>query len=544
MSNTKTAPVTGATARAAKRTSIAITALGGQGGGVLAQWIVALAEANGLRAQSTSVPGVAQRTGATIYYLELASAAAPEPVLALMPAAGDVDICIASELVEAGRAIERGLVTPGVTTLLASDSRVYAIAEKQALGDGRADADAVRVAARAHAKRCVLFDMQALAEESGGVISAVLFGALAGSGALPFARRAYEEVVRASGRAVEVNLRGLQLGYDGAQKALREVAGAQQPVREVAPPAARAAHEATSPSPAHEQNATPVADGAVSPSAVREQSASLAADGGASPSPAVLRELAGFPETARDVVARGVLRLRDYQDADYAALYLQRLRALLEAGADAALTAEAARRLALWMSFEDVIRVADLKTRAARFAEIAREVRAAPEQFWYAAEFTHPRFEEFCGTLPAGLGGALARSPRAHKILAPFFEKGRVLQTGKLGGFLLLWLLARLRRFRRGTLRYRSEQTQIESWLAALHAALATDAALALEVARCPRILKGYGDTHARGLSRFSKVMERARAGAPADEVRLLREAALADEEGSAFHAALARRAP
>src|SRR5207249_10056833 len=86
---------------------IAILAMGGEGGGVLADWIVDLAEHNGFLAQSTSVPGVAQRTGATIYYVELfpAGEAAAEgfaPVLALMPLPGDVDILLASEVMVAG----------------------------------------------------------------------------------------------------------------------------------------------------------------------------------------------------------------------------------------------------------------------------------------------------------------------------------------------------------------------------------------------------------------------------------------------------------
>ena len=118
---------------------ISINALGGQGGGVLADWIVSLAEAEGWIAQATSVPGVAQRTGATVYYLELAppDPEGREPVMALMPVPGDVDVVIASELMEAGRAIARGLVTPDRTTLIASTHRIYAIAEKSALGDGR-----------------------------------------------------------------------------------------------------------------------------------------------------------------------------------------------------------------------------------------------------------------------------------------------------------------------------------------------------------------------------------------------------------------------
>ena len=56
--------------------TIAILAMGGEGGGVLADWIVDLAEHAGYLAQTTSVPGVAQRTGSTIYYLEIFPSAA------------------------------------------------------------------------------------------------------------------------------------------------------------------------------------------------------------------------------------------------------------------------------------------------------------------------------------------------------------------------------------------------------------------------------------------------------------------------------------
>src|SRR4051812_31457260 len=167
--------------------TIAVVALGGEGGGVLADWIVDLAEHGGYLAQATSVPGVAQRTGATIYYVELfpgaaAGAAGAEPVLALMPMPGDVDIVLASELMEAARAVQRGLVTPDRTTLIASTHRVWSITEKTALGDGRVSAAALVGHTRAAAARLVSFDMAEAAEHAGSVISAVLFGALAGSG--------------------------------------------------------------------------------------------------------------------------------------------------------------------------------------------------------------------------------------------------------------------------------------------------------------------------------------------------------------------------
>src|SRR5262245_47707678 len=96
--------------------TLLIAALGGEGGGVLTDWIVSAAEHGGLAVQSTSIPGVAQRTGATTYYVEIFPTPLKElggkrPVLALAPGVGDVDLVVASELLEAGRAIMNGFVT-------------------------------------------------------------------------------------------------------------------------------------------------------------------------------------------------------------------------------------------------------------------------------------------------------------------------------------------------------------------------------------------------------------------------------------------------
>src|SRR5688572_16175275 len=157
---------------AAQPIKIAILAMGGEGGGVLADWIVDLGEHNGYIAQTTSVPGVAQRTGATIYYVELfprlrAEADGGRPILALMPLPGDVDVVLASELMEAGRAVQRGLVTPDRSTLIGSTHRVYSIAEKSAMGDGRVDSQQLIAHANSAAKRFIRFDMARTAEEAG-----------------------------------------------------------------------------------------------------------------------------------------------------------------------------------------------------------------------------------------------------------------------------------------------------------------------------------------------------------------------------------------
>src|ERR1051325_4675566 len=214
--------------------TILIAALGGEGGGVMADWLMEAATRSGLPAQATSIPGVAQRTGATTYYLEIfpqerKTLGGKEPVLSLTPSPGNVDIMVASELVEAGRAMQNGYVSPERTTLIASTPRIYATIEKMQMADGRYEADKVIAAARELAKRAVLFDMRKLAQESGTVINAVLFGAVAGSGGLPLKREACEEAIRKGGRGAEASLRGFAAGYDIAR-------GGRKPPEQPAPP--------------------------------------------------------------------------------------------------------------------------------------------------------------------------------------------------------------------------------------------------------------------------------------------------------------------
>ncbi|MBN8841517.1 MAG: indolepyruvate oxidoreductase subunit beta family protein, partial [Sphingomonadales bacterium] len=204
------------------RITIAILALGGEGGGVLADWIQRVASRNGYVTQGTSVPGVAQRTGSTVYYIEMVREGAgganrPAPVLAMMPVPGDVDIVIASELMEAGRAILRGFVSADRTTLIGSTHRVYAISEKAALGDGIGAGARMLDAAERRARRFIGFDMADAAAASGSVISSVMFGALAASETLPFPRAAFEEAIRHGGKAVDSNLGGFDLGFTRAR---------------------------------------------------------------------------------------------------------------------------------------------------------------------------------------------------------------------------------------------------------------------------------------------------------------------------------------
>ena len=220
------------TGKQAEPIKVAILAMGGQGGGVLSNWLIKVAEQSGYLAQSTSVPGVAQRTGATVYYLEFfpREAIGDMPaVLALTPVPGRVDVVLAGELIEGGRAILRGLISPDRTTALVSTHRDYAIGEKTAMGDGRADSDKITGVVMENAKHFIGFDMNALAEQTGSVISSVLLGAVAGSGALPFRKETFTETIGAAGVAVEANLEGFPVHeYTAIEKFYRPVLQARQ----------------------------------------------------------------------------------------------------------------------------------------------------------------------------------------------------------------------------------------------------------------------------------------------------------------------------
>jgi len=202
-----------------------------------------------------------------------------------------------------------------------------------------------------------------------------------------------------------------------------------------------------------------------------------------------------------------------------------------------------ARHLALWMSYEDTVRVADLKTRGTRFSRVREEVHAKADQLLRINEYMHPRFQEVCETLPAGLGAWLWASPTCRRWGERWLSHGRVVQTNSLGGFFLLYAVSAFKPWRRGTLRYQLENQRIEQWLALVCQWAPTHPALALETVWCQRLIKGYSDTHARGHQHHDRLLALvAQHGAllSAEQLRALREAALADEHGKAFHSTLA----
>ena len=489
--------------------TLLVCALGGEGGGVLTEWLVDIARHAGYAAQSTSIPGVAQRTGATTYYIEvfpvpLARLGGRRPVFSLSPVPGALDAIVSSELLETARQIGNGMSAPLRTLVISSSARILTTAERMEPGDGRADAQRLLDVVKAFSREHHVFDMNAIARDSGTVVSAVMLGAIAGSGLFPFPREAYEHVVRGGdtsapdklSKMAAASLRGFAAAFDA-----------------VSAPRAQAAFV----------------------------SSVLASDTSDAPPPAgaLPAELARrFPPAVHDMLTLGHARVLDYQDTAYAALYADRLGRVLDA--------ERAW-LALWMAFDDIVRVAALKGRASRAQRVRQEVRAGEDDIVKVYDHFKPGAAEFAALLPASLSRRVtawdrARQARGQEPWALPLKVG----SHSVFGMASLRLLASLRWLRRRGSRFAEEQALIERWLAAVETGTREAWALGHELALCGRLIKGYGSTNERGKHNLLHVIDAlaGRTALPASArttaIAAAREAALADEGGKALDAALA----
>jgi indolepyruvate ferredoxin oxidoreductase beta subunit len=501
--------------------SLLVCALGGEGGGVLTEWLVEAARHAGYPVQATSIPGVAQRTGATTYYLEVfpvpqARLAGRRPVFSLNPVPGALDAMVSSELLETARQIGNGLACTERTRVITSTSRSLTTMERMQMGDGRLDeAELVRLV-QAFSREHHVLDMSALARECGTVVSAVMLGAVAGSGLFPFQRADYEAVVGAGGSAsAQASLRGFARAFD-------IVSGAQAQSSLV-----RALLD-------DDLADAPVASAAMQPAQAGTQA------------------LAAFPLPVREMMALGHARLIDYQGPDYAALYVQRLTRVLaaERAADPsaaqgfALTTEMARWLALWMAFDDIVRVADLKSRESRWRRVRNEVRAQDDELLEVWDHFKPGVTEFAALLPPGLALRLTNWDR-RRVAAGKTAWALPLKVGthSVQGMLALRALAAMKWLRVRGSRYAHEQTMIEQWLDGAIQGTRRHWALGYEIVLCARLIKGYGATNERGKDNLLHVLHHLAHGpdaaAATAAVAAARQAALTDEAGTALDATL-----
>ena len=497
--------------------SILLCALGGEGGGVLSEWLIDIARHAGYAAQATSIPGVAQRTGATTYYLEvfpvpLRVLKGRRPVFGLNPLPGRLDVLVSSELLETARQISNGLPSSQHTLIVTSSARALTTMEKMEIGDGRRQEAGLMQLVRENSRAHHVIDMAGLTRTAGTVVSATMLGCLAGSGVLPFARADYEAIINESGSNAPASQRGFSLGFDavGQQRAQIRLIEDTLSNREL----------------------------------VKHVEKGLEAD------------LAShFPPSVHDLLALGHARMVEYQGADYASRYVDRLKRVLAAERQAdpagtngfATTREMVRWMALWMAFDDIVRVADLKSRASRWARVQGEVKSKPDDLLRVYDHFKPGAPEFAALLPTSLANAVLNwdKRRVAGVKLPWALPLKV-GTHSVFGMLSLRGLASLKWLRVRGSRFAHEQAMIDRWLEAVVAGTQANWQLGHELALCGRLIKGYGATNERAKENLLHVIDHLAKAASftSDEARAkaiaaARTAALSDEAGKALDQAL-----
>ncbi len=436
-----------------KTISILITALGGEGGGTLMNWILECARSQKLFVQGTSVPGVAQRTGSTSYYIEICDKNfdnEKEPVLSLFPKPGRVDIVIASELLEAARVLERGYVNPDSTTLITSSSRIFTNLEKSHLSDGRFDQEKILNTCKKMSKNFICLDLNTMASDHSTIVSATMFGALAGSGVLPWKKSICENIFQ-DNIFGKNSLSGFNFAYE------------QVKVTSI--------------------NST------INKKNINNESLS---------------------SEFLNIINIGKERCADFQNSKYSEVFLSRVERILsiinqEDPEVLAVAENIVRRLALWMTYEDIPRVAQLKIKPDRFKKIKKEVNIKSNQILLIQDIFKPGINEIAAMLPARIGKWFIKNKKIMSHL-PFIGKGIKINSLTISGFIILKFLSSFRYIRPVSLRYKEEQKNIDIWINNLILSLNKSISFSEGLADMPQLLKGYGDTWDRGIKKYNKI--------------------------------------
>lgn len=461
--------------------SVLIAAIGGQGGNVLSEWLFQAATRQGHRAQSVGLPGLAQRGGATSFYLEIAEREdGDDPIFSQFPVPGHVDVIVAQEFLELGRVLQQGYGGPR-TTIVASTHRLHAVTEKMPIAGGTVGQDELDALARRLSARCLAVDTVAIARAAGFdemSANAVLLGLLAASRALPIEDEQYLAGIKATAVAVERNSAAFQVGRSYLERAN----GHQQP--------------ATVPSAEQDVDSFD--------RVVRQRAAELAP----AQRPGFIAVCQALPRrfdgALVPILVEAVARLIDYQDRAYAEQYL---RAVVRLAADlpappsgwpgATMLQTAARNVATMMAYEDAVRVAQLKTSQARFAAIKERLNVGPDQTYEIVDFLKPDLPEIYGLFPYWLVAPIvALSGLSRRENLPTLEQKP--RTSTPAGYLRLRFLLLFKPLRRQSYRYHVERGWMSEYLQDLRRFARIDYELGCLVATTGQMIKGYGAVRRR----------------------------------------------
>jgi indolepyruvate ferredoxin oxidoreductase beta subunit len=468
---------------------ILIPAIGGQGGGVLTEWIVQAFFLEEYDAQGISLPGLSQRGGSTVYYLE----AHPRPdseeksiIFAQFPVPGEVDIILAQEFLELGRALELGYGSDK-TTIVTSTHRVYSTLEKMPIGSGIYSDENLRKIAVGFSSKVIELNALELSKVNGMdelAVNGILLGALSASGAIPIDKKSFIRSIEMVGVAVNASLKAFEVGWDYA----------------------------------HSSSDSNIESSAKWNSFIKERADKLDDKEKQEYLARISNIETEYPENLREILAESVYRLMDYQDMDYADTYLSEVKIINEIdnntkGTGYKLTELYAKNLALLMSYEDGVRVAELKIKSERFKRIREEMRLRDDQVFHVIDYLKPDAEEIYGLLPNALVAPVLSFTQT-RLFKKIWRRKKPLTmeqtpvTNSFSGYLTLWSLAKMKFLRPRSFRYKKEYRLITRYIESINKYASYDYKLACLVAKSAQMVKGYGKVRRRTMDAFYRFLD------------------------------------
>ena len=470
---------------------ILIPAVGGQGGGVLTEWLVQAFLIEGYEVQGVGLPGLSQRGGSTIYYLESYNKKASgqrKLVFSQYPLPSDIDIILSQEFLELGRVLEQGYGSEK-TTIISSTHRIYSTLEKMPISGGICSEENLRRLAETFSSRFIGFNGMDLAKENGMddlAINAILLGSLGASGALNIAEASYLKAIAQVGVATENNIKAFRIGWEHVRS---------------------------------KRYAFSLIKSGYNWDEFKKERADRLTHNKREDYLYLLEKVEeGYPNLLREILAESIFRLIDYQDTWYANQYLELLNKIYILDKDSnndhfKITETFAKNLALWMSYEDGIRVAELKIHPERFKRIKKEMQLTEEQVFHVIDYLNPDAEEIYGLLPNLLISPFAKfiESSLFKKIWPKSKRITVPQTPVSSSFfggLRLWLLTKLKTFRPYSYRYKKEHSLIKKYSSFVEKYMQLDYGLGTLIAKSGQLIKGYGNVRRRTVDSFNRFLD------------------------------------
>ena len=467
-----------------KLIKILIPAVGGQGGGVLTEWLLQAFEAEQYDVQSISLPGLAQRGGSTTYYLEAYPLAEGEDVIfSQFPVPGDVDLIVSQEFLELGRVLEKGYGSEN-TVIISSTHRMYSTEEKLPIASGIYEDEKLFEFANEFSNLFIGLNVLSLAKQNGMnelASNAILLGALSASGALPIGKESYERAIEKAAVSVNSNLKAFEIGFNHVVE--NNSAGKLQN---------------TNPEPDYDEL------NYINPSDIEKING-------------LKKELfALYPEYLRPFIEEALYRLTDYQGFWYAELFTEKIKNFLEiesknSNQDFKISEYIIKNLALLMTYEDGIRVSELKVRDRRFERIKKDMQISDDQIFEVIDYLKPEADEIYGLMPD-----IVVRPLVYFFNAPVFgflhKRGPVTveqkpETTTFFGFLRMWMLSKIKFMRPSSYRYKNEWQTIDLYISSVDKFASLDYSLGLSIANSGSIIKGYGRVRRRTRDSFHRLI-------------------------------------